>query len=80
MKKSNIREATKFDDIREIIYNSAKIYSNNIAFVTKITNGKEITYKNTTYKELLEDINSLGISLYKLGLKEQRIAICGRNR
>ena len=80
MKKSNIREATKFDDIREIIYNSAKIYSNNIAFVTKITNGKEITYKNTTYKELLEDINSLGISLYKLGLKEKRIAICGRNR
>lgn len=80
MKKSNIREATKFDDIREIIYNSAKIYSNNIAFVTKITNGKEITYKNTTYKELLEDINSLGISLYKLGLKEERIAICGRNR
>lgn len=80
MKKNNIREATKFDDIREIIYNSAKIYSNNIAFVTKITNGKEITYKNTTYKDLLEDINSLGISLYKLGLKEQRIAICGRNR
>lgn len=70
----------KYKNIKEIIYASAEKFSNNIAFTTKIKDGENIIYKDTTYKELLEDINGLGTSLYKLGLKKERIAILGRNR
>ena len=80
MKETILRQATKFENIKEIIYNSVKMYPNHIAFVTKIIKEKGVTYKNTTYKKMLDEINALGSALYKLGLKGKRIAICGRNR
>lgn len=70
----------KLKDIKEIIYASVKKYSSNIAFTTKIKKGEKVTYKNTTYKELLEDVNGFGTALYNIGLKKERIAILGRNR
>ena len=80
MKETILRQATKFENIKEIIYNSVKMYPNHVAFVTKKIKEKGIEYKNTTYKKMLDEINALGTALYKLGLKEKRIAICGRNR
>ena len=80
MKATILRQATKFENIKEIIYNSVKMYPNHVAFVTKIIKEKGVTYKNTTYKKMLDEINALGSALYKLGLKGKRIAICGRNR
>ena len=80
MKETILRQATKFENIKEIIYNSVKMYPNHVAFVTKKIKEKGIEYKNTTYKNVLDEINALGTALYKLGLKEKRIAICGRNR
>ena len=70
----------EFKDIKELIYNSAKIYANNIAFIVKHQEGKDKTYENITYKMLLEQINALGTKLYSIGLKNKRIAILGRNR
>lgn len=70
----------RFKNIKEIIYESVKRYSNNIAFTIKTKINKEATYKNITYKQLLEDVNSFGTSLYDLGLKGKRVAILGRNR
>lgn len=75
-----IFEATEFNNIKEIIYNSAKIYANNIAFTIKHKKDKNITYEDITYKQLLEDINKLGTALYDMGLKGKRIAIIGKNR
>ena len=80
MKKTILRQATKFENIKEIIYNSVKMYPNHVAFVTKKIKEKGIEYKNTTYKKMLDEINALGSALYKLGLKGKRVAICGRNR
>ena len=80
MKKEKFREATRFENIKEIIYNSVKLYPNHVAFVTKIIKDKGVEYKNTTYKKLLDEINSLGTALYNLKLKGKRIAVCGRNR
>ena len=74
------REVTQFENIKELIYNSAKKYENHIAFVIKKSNGKKAEYQNITYKELLDEINSLGTKLYELGIKNKRIAIVGRNR
>lgn len=78
MKKEKIVQ--EFKDIKELIYNSAKTYANNIAFVVKHQEGKNKTYENITYKMLLEQINALGTKLYSMGLKSKRIAILGRNR
>ena len=78
MKKEKIVQ--EFKDIKELIYDSAKTYANNIAFVVKHQEGKNKTYENITYKMLLEQINALGTKLYSMGLKNKRIAILGRNR
>ena len=78
MKKEKIVQ--EFKDIKELIYNSATIYENNIAFIVKHQEGKDKTYENITYKMLLEQINALGTKLYSIGLKNKRIAILGRNR
>ena len=80
MTKKTEFEAVEFKDIKEILYNSAKKYNEKTAFVIKNKIGKEINYTNISYTQLLEDINSLGTSLYSLGLKNKRIAIIGKNR
>lgn len=68
------------ENIKEIVYNSAKEYGDKTAFVIKQKNGKDVTYKNISFKEFLNDVNSFGTELYKLGYKDKRIAITGRNR
>ncbi len=79
--KNKFRDVPIFSNIKEIIYNSVKLYKNNVAFVTKVKKeDKKVEYINHTYQNLLDDVNSFGTSLYKLGLKGKRIAICGRNR
>lgn len=71
-------KATRFSNIRELIYNSVKLYGDNNAFVLKKDIRKE-EYTYITYKKLLEDINNLGTAFLNLGLKGKRIAICGAN-
>lgn len=71
-------KATKFSNIRDLIYNSVKVYGDNNAFVLKKDIRKE-EYTYITYKKLLEDINDLGTAFLNLGLKGKRIAICGVN-
>ena len=79
--KNKFRDIPKFDTIKEIIYNSVKLYPNEIAFVTKVKKeDKSIEYINHTYTDLLNDINAFGTGLYDLKLKEKRVAIVGRNR
>ena len=73
-------EATEFENIKEIIYNSAKKYKDNTAFILKHKKDEEIQYENITYKKLLEEVNSLGTKFFDLGYKDKRIAIVGRNR
>ena len=80
MERERYFNATEFENIKEIIYNSAKVYKNNTAFIIKHKNGKEISYENVSYKKFLEDINALGTKLYDLGYRNKRIAIVGRNR
>ncbi|MNS95529.1 long-chain-fatty-acid--CoA ligase [compost metagenome] len=79
MDKNKFREMPKFDNIKEIIYNSVKLYPNNIAFTIKTKMGKEAEYKEITYSNLIEDINGLGTSFFEMGLTNSRIAIIGKN-
>ena len=79
-KVEKIFDAIEFKNIREIIYNSARKYSENIAYVIKHVKDNKTTYENITYKRLLEDVNKLGSALYDMGMKGKRIAIIGKNR
>ena len=78
--KNMLYEATEFNNIKEIIYNSAKKFSEQIAFVIKHQENKKVTYENITYEKLLKDINSFGTALYNKGLNQKRVAIIGKNR
>lgn len=80
MKKERYFEATEFNNIKDILLNSTKIYENNTAFIIKHKKDSMIEYENVTYKKLLQDVNALGTKLYDLGYKDKRIAIVGRNR
>ncbi len=80
MKSERIFKVPEVQNMKEVIYNAVKNYSENIAFVIKHQNGKEVEYENVTYKRFLEDINKLGTAFYKLGLKGKRIAVIGKNR
>ena len=80
MENKKIFEATEFKNIKEIIYNSSKVYSDDIAFVIKHQENKKVRYENVSYKRLLEDINKLGTALFNMGFKGKRIAVIGRNR
>ena len=80
MERERYFEATEFENIKEIIYNSADKYAENTAFIIKHKNGKDVTYENKNYKQLLEDINGLGTAYFERGYQNKRIAIVGRNR
>lgn len=78
--KNMLYEATEFNNIKEIIYNSAKKFSKQIAFVIKHQENKKVNYENITYEKLLKDINGFGTALYNKGLNQKRVAIIGKNR
>lgn len=80
MKNGKIFDAKEFNNVKEIIYNSAKVYNKKIAFVIKHKDNKNISYENVTYTRLLEDINKLGTALYDMNFKGKRIAVIGKNR
>lgn len=80
MERERYFKAIEFKDIKNIIYNSAKEYAQNIAFIIKHKKDKAVEYENITYKKLLQDINAFGTKLYEMGLKGKRIAVVGRNR
>ena len=77
---NKIYDAKTFKNIREIINNSVELYPDNNAFIIKEKEGKDVKYKNITYKEFQKQINSLGTSLIDLGLKDKRVAIISKNR
>ena len=80
MENKKIYDAKELNNVKEIIYNSAKEYKDNTAFVIKNKVKGEVCYKNISYVQLLDDINSLGTALYSLKLRKKRVAVIGKNR
>lgn len=71
----------EFSDLREMLRYSAKKYGNKTAFVTKIREKgtKAVSYHNTSYEELYDEMIALGTALYDRGYKDRRVAIIGEN-
>lgn len=70
----------KFNNLREIIENSAIKYGNNIAFrVKKKDENKNIYYDDVNYIRLKNEVEYLGRYLMKNNLGGKRIAVIGKN-
>lgn len=81
MKKDEIFfEYPNFTNVKDIIYYSVDKYRENRAFIIKEKVGEEVKYKNISYGDFLEEVNSLGTGLFRLGLKGKRIGIIAKNR
>ena len=78
--KSEKKEFIDYKNVKEIIKDAVNKYPNCVAFTIKNKNGKNVSYKKITYKELNEDINAFGTALLSIGLKGKRVAIIGKNR
>jgi len=76
---SNLYNKTNYSDIREVIQDGIRKYPDCVAFTIKNKVGKDVEYKDITYKKLEEEINNLGAGLLKMGLKDKKIAIIGPN-
>lgn len=69
-----------FENIKQIVYDTVKKYPNNKAFIVKKKEKEKVTYRDICFTELLEEVNNFGAGLYKLGLKDKKIAIISKNR
>lgn len=74
------RKFHEFENMRELLRESAKRYADKTAFVTKIREkGKEPQYVNTSYAELFAAVGYVGSALWENALAGERIAIIGEN-
>ena len=71
-------EPQKFNNLKEIINNTKEKFGDRPAF--KLKTDKEGEFKEITYNEYIDDINSLGTALISIGLKDKKIGIIGENR
>ncbi|MBR3254858.1 MAG: AMP-binding protein [Clostridia bacterium] len=78
--KETFFDYPNFYNIKEIMDYSLQKYPNNIAFKLKEKIENEVKYKEITYVKFFEEVNNFGAGLYKLGLKDKRIAIISKNR
>ena len=69
----------KYDTIKEYYNEGIKKYPNNVAFRIKEKRDKEVVYKDITYTEFENDLESLAQGFIEIGLKGKRIAIIGKN-
>ena len=65
-----------FRDLRELLENSEKLYSKEVAFKTK----KKGAIEEVTYAQFASDIKNLGSYLLSLNMKNKRVAIISANR
>ena len=68
----------KITDLKDMINKSLEKFSDRPAYVFKTE--KKGEFKEITYKQLKNDIDSLGTALINLGLEGKRVAVIGENR
>ena len=73
-------DVKKYRDLREVVKDAVDKFSGKTAFIEKIKDGENVTYRNISYKEFKEEIDGLASSLISLGLKDKKIAILSQNR
>ena len=79
MKKGKLREADRFNTVKEYIYKSVEKNGERDAFIIKHKDNNKIKYENITYNKFGEEIKELGTGLLSLGLENKKIIIIGNN-
>ncbi len=78
-----IREMPMYNDIRELLDGCAERFGEDIAFIIKTkkaSKGMPAEYKNVSFVQMRKDMDLLGAALLRLGLRDKRLAIIGKNR
>ena len=73
-------DVKKYRDLREVVNDAVDKFPEKTAFIEKIKDGENVTYRNISYKEFKEEMDGLAASLISLGLKDKKIAILSQNR
>ena len=76
MNYHKLYEITPIENLKDLLYKSKEKFSEKTAFIKKSGNGSFI---KISYNKVLQDVNALGSSLLKLGLKDKFIAVLGEN-
>ena len=76
MKKIPYYESRPIKNLKQIVNESCELYKNRIAYYYK----EDGEYQSIRFSHVKQDIDALGTSLIKLGLKDRRIAVIGENR
>ena len=71
-------EVEKIANLKDMINKSVEKFADRPAYVFKTD--KKGEFKEITYKQLKNDIDSLGTALINLGLQDKRVAVIGENR
>ena len=74
-KKSKVM---KYTDLKDMLKQSGEVYGDRPAFMYKTETPGE--FRTITHKEFRDEINALGTTLIKMGLKDKRIAVISENR
>ena len=77
-KSKKTHRIVKITDLKDMLKKSEESFSDRPAFKYKTDVKGEIAY--ITYKDFIDDVNSLGTELINLGLKGKKIAVIGENR
>ena len=68
----------KFTDLKDMLNQTGEVYGDRPAYIFKTEEkGK---FRTITHKEFRENINALGTTLIRMGLKDKRIALISENR
>ena len=74
-----LKEAPRYDLVRDYLYDAIEKYSENPAFVLKTEKGGKAHYRSVSYHSFGEELRRFGAGLCALGLQGKRIAIIGFN-
>lgn len=77
MSEGAIYNVRKISDLKDMLQQSEKLYSNNTAFLIRQNDGD---YTHITYKQFKNDVDALGTAFIDMGLKDKFIAVIGENR
>ncbi len=75
-KKINYFKTYEIEDLKDMLEKTAKKNGTKTAFKIKDNNGKII---NKTYIDFKNDVQDLSTKLIEMGMKDQRIAVMGKN-
>lgn len=76
MQKTALYTVRTVENLKEMLYQSASIYSDKAAFLFNNKSENEIV----TYSQFKDDVDAFGTALLSLGLKDKCIAVIGENR